>query len=225
MSRELELSPWLLRSGRVSNTDNWVLDAFASVNPRLEKELHNNNVNLRDACAVTRVYPNPSQTNSFKYNTIAEIQTDGCHLVNEDGDPVSIMFSYGRVDLALLEFSQTETVGVPDAPLIVRENTEAGIKAVYYNLIDSVEFIEDVGGQEGVKKWKVAIKPDNRAAIFTRWEKGIRKYYNEFIVYAKKYEESDNFNSSDYLGDNASGPTGTTPRTNAPGTAMPAAST
>lgn len=203
MSRELELKPWLIRSGKVLNSDGWVLDLFASVNPRLEKELKDNNVDIKDACAVTKVYTNPSQTNSFKYNTIAEIVTDGCHLVNKDGDPLTILFSYGRVDLALLEFSQTETVGVPDVPFIVKENTEAGIKAAYFNLVDSVEFIEDVSGQEGVKKWKVTIKPDNRAAIFTRWEQNVRRYYNEFIVYARQYKESDNFNSSEHLGDKA----------------------
>lgn len=203
MSRELELKPWLLRSGKVLNTDGWVLDLFASINPRLEKELKDNNVDIKDACAVTKVYTNPSQTNAFKYNTIAEIVTDGCHLMNRDGGPVTILFSYGRVDLALLEFSQTETVGVPDVPFIVRENTEAGIKAAYFNLVDNVEFIEDVAGQEGVKKWKVTIKPDNRAAIFTRWEQNVRRYYNEFIVYARQYKESDNFNSSEHLGDKA----------------------
>lgn len=201
MSRELELKPWLLRSGKVLNTDGWVLDLFASINPRLEKELKDNNVDIKDACAVTKVYTNPSQTNAFKYNTIAEIVTDGCHLMNRDGGPVTILFSYGRVDLALLEFSQTETVGVPDVPFIVRENTEAGIKAAYFNLVDNVEFIEDLAGQEGVKKWKVTIKPDNRAAIFTRWEQNVRRYYNEFIVYARQYKESDNFNSSEHLGD------------------------
>lgn len=209
MSRELELKPWLIRSGKVLNSDGWVLDLFASVNPRLEKELKDNNVDIKDACAVTKVYTNPSQTNSFKYNTIAEIVTDGCHLVNKDGDPLTILFSYGRVDLALLEFSQTETVGVPDVPFIVKENTEAGIKAAYFNLVDSVEFIEDVSGQEGVKKWKVTIKPDNKAAIFTRWEKNVRRYYNEFIVYARQYKESDNFNSSEHLGDQAGGSTET----------------
>lgn len=203
MSRELELKPWLLRSGKVLNTDGWVLDLFASINPRLEKELKDNNVDIKDACAVTKVYTNPSQTNAFKYNTIAEIVTDGCHLMNRDGGPVTILLSYGRVDLALLEFSQTETVGVPDVPFIVRENTEAGIKAAYFNLVDNVEFIEDVAGQEGVKKWKVTIKPDNRAAIFTRWEQNVRRYYNEFIVYARQYKESDNFNSSEHLGDKA----------------------
>jgi hypothetical protein len=205
MSRELELKPWLLRSGKISNTDGWVLEAFASVNPRLEKELRDNNVDIKDVCAVTKVYTNPSQTNSFKYNTIAEIETDGCHIVNKEGGPLSILFSYGRVDLALLEFSQTETVGVPDVPFIVRENTEAGIKAAYYNLVDSVEFLEDVAGQEGVKKWKVTIRPDNRAAIFTRWEKKVRRYYNEFIVYARQYKETDNFNSSEHLGDQNTG--------------------
>ena len=209
MSRELELKPWLIRSGKVLNSDGWVLDLFASVNPRLEKELKDNNVDIKDACAVTKVYTNPSQTNSFKYNTIAEIVTDGCHLVNKDGDPLTILFSYGRVDLALLEFSQTETVGVPDVPFIVKENTESGIKAAYFNLVDSVEFIEDVSGQEGVKKWKVTIKPDNKAAIFTRWEKNVRRYYNEFIVYARQYKESDNFNSSEHLGDQAGGSTET----------------
>lgn len=209
MSRELELKPWLIRSGKVLNSDGWVLDLFASVNPRLEKELKDNNVDIKDACAVTKVYTNPSQTNLFKYNTIAEIVTDGCHLVNKDGDPLTILFSYGRVDLALLEFSQTETVGVPDVPFIVKENTEAGIKAAYFNLVDSVEFIEDVSGQEGVKKWKVTIKPDNKAAIFTRWEKNVRRYYNEFIVYARQYKESDNFNSSEHLGDQAGGSTET----------------
>nr|DAD60297.1 MAG TPA: hypothetical protein [Bacteriophage sp.] len=205
MSRELELKPWLLRSGKISNTDGWVLEAFASVNPRLEKELRDNNVDIKDVCAVTKVYTNPSQTNSFKYNTIAEIETDGCHILNKEGGPLSILFSYGRVDLALLEFSQTETVGVPDVPFIVRENTEAGIKAAYYNLVDSVEFLEDVAGQEGVKKWKVTIRPDNRAAIFTRWEKKVRRYYNEFIVYARQYKETDNFNSSEHLGDQNTG--------------------
>lgn len=209
MSRELELKPWLIRSGKVSKLDGWVLDLFASVNPRLEKELKDNNIDIKDACAVTKVYANPSQTNSFKYNTIAEIVTDGCHLVNKDGEPLTILFSYGRVDLALLEFSQTETVGVPDVPFIVKENTEAGIKAAYFNLVDNVEFIEDVSGQEGVKKWKVTIKPDNRAAIFTRWEKNVRRYYNEFIVYARQYKESDNFNSSEHLGDQAGGSTET----------------
>lgn len=207
MSRELELKPWLIRSGKVSKSDGWVLDLFASVNPRLEKELKDNNIDIKDACAVTKVYANPSQTNSFKYNTIAEIVTDGCHLVNKDGEPLTILFSYGRVDLALLEFSQTETVGVPDVPFIVKENTEAGIKAAYFNLVDKVEFIEDVSGQEGVKKWKVTIKPDNRAAIFTRWEKNVRRYYNEFIVYSRQYKESDNFNSSEHLGDQAGGST------------------
>lgn len=205
MSRELELKPWLLRSGKISNTDGWVLEAFAAVNPRLEKELKDNNVDIKDVCAVTKVYTNPSQTNSFKYNTIAEIETDGCHIVNKEGGPLSILFSYGRVDLALLEFSQTETVGVPDVPFIVRENTEAGIKAAYYNLVDNVEFLEDVAGQEGVKKWKVTIRPDNRAAIFTRWEKKVRRYYNEFIVYARQYKETDNFNSSEHLGDQNTG--------------------
>lgn len=209
MSRELELKPWLIRSGKVLNLDGWVLDLFASVNPRLEKELKDNNINIKDACVVTKVYTNPSQTNSFKYNTIAEIVTDGCHLVNKDGEPLTILFSYGRVDLALLEFSQTETVGVPDVPFIVKENTEAGIKAAYFNLVDKVEFIEDVSGQEGVKKWKVTIKPDNRAAIFTRWEKNVRRYYNEFIVYSRQYKESDNFNSSEHLGDQAGGSTET----------------
>lgn len=207
MSRELELKPWLIRSGKVLNSDGWVLDLFASINPRLEKELKDNNINIKDVCAVTKVYTNPSQTNSFKYNTIAEIVTDGCHLVNKDGEPLTILFSYGRVDLALLEFSQTETVGVPDVPFIVKENTEAGIKAAYFNLVDKVEFIEDVSGQEGVKKWKVTIKPDNRAAIFTRWEKNVRRYYNEFIVYSRQYKESDNFNSSEHLGDQAGGST------------------
>lgn len=205
MSRELELKPWLLRSGKISNTDGWVLEAFTAVNPRLEKELKDNNVDIKDVCAVTKVYTNPSQTNSFKYNTIAEIETDGCHIVNKEGGPLSILFSYGRVDLALLEFSQTETVGVPDVPFIVRENTEAGIKAAYYNLVDNVEFLEDVAGQEGVKKWKVTIRPDNRAAIFTRWEKKVRRYYNEFIVYARQYKETDNFNSSEHLGDQNTG--------------------
>lgn len=209
MSRELELKPWLIRSGKVSKSDGWVLDLFASVNPRLEKELKDNNIDIKDACAVTKVYANPSQTNSFKYNTIAEIVTDGCHLVNKDGEPLTILFSYGRVDLALLEFSQTETVGVPDVPFIVKENTEAGIKAAYFNLVDNVEFIEDVSGQEGVKKWKVTIKPDNRAAIFTRWEKNVRRYYNEFIVYSRQYKESDNFNSSEHLGDQVGGSTDT----------------
>lgn len=209
MSRELELKPWLIRSGKVLNSDGWVLDLFASINPRLEKELKDNNINIKDVCAVTKVYTNPSQTNSFKYNTIAEIVTDGCHLVNKDGEPLTILFSYGRVDLALLEFSQTETVGVPDVPFIVKENTEAGIKAAYFNLVDKVEFIEDVSGQEGVKKWKVTIKSDNRAAIFTRWEKNVRRYYNEFIVYSRQYKESDNFNSSEHLGDQAGGSTDT----------------
>lgn len=209
MSRELELKPWLIRSGKVLKTDGWVLDLFASINPRLEKELKDNNINIKDVCAVTKVYTNPSQTNLFKYNTIAEIVTDGCHLVNKDGEPLTILFSYGRVDLALLEFSQTETVGVPDVPFIVKENTEVGIKAAYFNLVDNVEFIEDVSGQEGVKKWKVTIKPDNRAAIFTRWEKNVRRYYNEFIVYARQYKESDNFNSSEHLGDQAGGSTDT----------------
>lgn len=205
MSRELELKPWLLRSGKVANSDGWILDLFVSVNPRLKEELTNNNVDIKDICAVTKVYTNPSQTNSFKYNTIAEIETDGCHLVGEDGGPVTILFSYGRVDLALLEFSKTETVGVPDVPFIVRENTGAGIKAAYYNLIDEVKFIEDVATHEGVKKWKVTIKPDNRAAIFTRWNKKQRIYYNEFIVYARQYKETDNFKQSDQLGDGAPG--------------------
>ena len=104
-----------------------------------------------------------------------------------------------------MEFSKTETVGVPDVPFIVRENTEAGIKAAYYNLIDEVKFIEDVASHEGVKKWKVVIKPDNRAAIFTRWNKKQRIYYNEFIVYARQYKETDNFKQSDHLGDGTSG--------------------
>lgn len=214
MSRDLELKPWLLRSGKISNTDSWVLEAFLAVNPRLEKELKDNNVNIGDACAVTKVYANPSQTNTFKYNTIAEIETDGCHIVDKEGGPLSILFSYGRVDLALLEFSQTETVGVPDVPFIVKENTEAGIKAAYFNLVDKVEFIEDVAGQEGVKKWRVTIKPDNRAAIFTRWEKKVRRYYNEFIVYARQYKGNEDFNSSEVLGDHPGGTTTPAPDAN-----------
>lgn len=186
MSEELELKPWLLKSGKISDSDDWVLEAFLAVNPRLEKELKNNNLDIGDVCTVVRVYQNPSQTNCFKYNTIAEIQTDGCHLSNKDSGPVLILFSYGRVDLAFPGFSSTETVGTPDIPFLVKENTEAGIKAAYFNLVNDVKFLEDVAGKEGVKKWKVILNPDNRAAIFTKWVNKTRKYYNEFIVYTKQ---------------------------------------
>ena len=216
MSKELELKPWLLKSGKISNSDKWVLDVFLGVNPKLEQELRNNNLDIKDVCSVTKIYKNPLQTNKFKYNTIAEIETDGCHLVDKEGGPLTIIFAYGRVDLALLEFSQTETVGVPDVPFIVKDNTAEGIRAAYYNLVDGVEFLGDAAEYEGVKKWKVKISEDNRAAIFTRWEKKVRKYYNEFVVFAKQYEGNSNFNNSDYLGDNALDTEH--PTTNGPGT-------
>ena len=40
----------------------------------------------------------------MRYNTVAELETDGCDLTDGMGNPVKIFFSYGRWNAAELEW-------------------------------------------------------------------------------------------------------------------------
>ena len=198
MSRELELTPFLLRDGGVSNSDQFIFDAFFRVNPRLKELIDTRQ--MKNPLKILKLYMNPEPDVVMRYNTVAELETDGCDLTDGMGNPVKIFFSYGRWNAAEMEFKETETTGVPDVPLIVSSNTKEGVNATFFGLLDDVILLEDeVVGFEGVKKWRGVINRENRAAIFTRF-RGIQKVqFGDFIIYAKAYDPDRGFEDSDFV--------------------------
>jgi len=198
MSRELELTPFLLRDGGVSNTDQFIFDAFFRVNPRLKETIDRRG--MKNPLKILKLYMNPEPDTVMRYNTVAELETDGCDLTDGIGNPVKIFFSYGRWNAAELEFKETETTGVPDVPLIVSENTKEGINATFFGLLDDVILLEDeVTGFEGVKKWRGVVNRENRAAIFTRFRGTQKVQFGDFIIYAKAYNPDRGFEDSDFV--------------------------
>ena len=105
MSRELELTPFLLRDGGVSNTDQFIFDAFFRVNPRLKETIDRRG--MKNPLKILKLYMNPEPDTVMRYNTVAELETDGCDLTDGMGNPVKIFFSYGRWNAAELEFKET----------------------------------------------------------------------------------------------------------------------
>lgn len=198
MSRELELTPFLLRDGGVSNTDQFIFDAFFRVNPRLKETIDRRG--MKNPLKILKLYMNPEPDTVMRYNTVAELETDGCDLTDGMGNPVKIFFSYGRWNAAELEFKETETTGVPDVPLIVSENTKEGINETFFCLLDDVILLEDeVTGFEGVKKWRGVVNRENRAAIFTRFRGTQKVQFGDFIIYAKAYNPDRGFEDSDFV--------------------------
>lgn len=196
-NRDNELLPFYVPDGEVTNSTDFVIKAFLRVNPRLAEYLAENEI--QNALTVKSVHKNDPIDIDFRYNTMAHITTDGCDFVDEHGLPALIHFSYGRWDASLMAFKETNTVGVPDVPLIVETNDKAGVMATFYNLLDDVVLVEDVAGFEGVKLWRGILKRDNPACIYTRWVNGKRIYYGEFDIYAKAYNPERGFEKSDFV--------------------------
>lgn len=198
-NKELETKPFLLRDGEVRNSDEFLLKIFKRINPRLREKIEELSI-TGDIFKIIRIYKNKHPDEILRYNTIAEITTDGCYFSNQDGDKATLMMSYGRWDASLMEFKETKTVGVPDVPLVVESNTKEGVNKSFYNLLDDVILVKDtVDGFPGVKLWKGIVKRDNRACIYTRWKKQERIYYEDFEIYAKAYTPDRGFEASDFV--------------------------
>lgn len=184
-----------LRYGGVSDPIESIKKMFYEVNPRVYNSLINSK-SKSGGITLENMRINENPNHNLRYNTLIDIYPDGC--VFEESDPV--VFSYGRFDLSRVAFRETGTIGVPDVPFQVRQNTPEGVKMDLYNVLDEVIFIRDHPDYEGVKEYKGVIYPTNLVAIFTKWVGERRIYQNEMVIYAKQYNPLFQFEDSDFVG-------------------------
>lgn len=184
-----------LRYGGVSNPIESIKRMFYEVNPKIYNDIVDSK-SKTEGIRLVNMRINQKPNHNLRYNTLIDVCPDGC--VFKESGPVT--FSYGRFDLARIAFRETGTIGVPDVPFQVRENTPEGVKLELYNVLDEVVFVRDHPDYEGVKEYKGILRPDNLVAIFTKWVGERRVYQNEMVIYAKQYAPLFQFEDSDFVG-------------------------
>lgn len=184
-----------LRYGGVSDPIESIKRMFYEVNPKIYDAIVDSK-SKTEGIRLVNMRINQKPNHNLRYNTLIDVYPDGC--VFKESTPVT--FSYGRFDLSRIAFRETGTIGVPDVPFQVRENTPEGVKLELYNVLDEVIFVRDHPDYEGVKEYRGILKPTNLVAIFTKWVGERRVYQNEMVIYAKQYAPLFQFEDSDFVG-------------------------